>query len=322
MKPVESFVLNDGAIIPSRGLGTHQVDPKAYPHSSLKTSVLAALKAGCRHIDTSLRYDNGNNEREVGEAIRESRIPREEIYVVTKLENVFHAPEDVEVGMDLSLRNLGVDYVPYAYKKTVDFGTQRDAQGRPLVDVELSRAFDVTWKVMEALVDNGKARSISNFSSPKVRRLLQTARIKPAVHQIECHPHWPQKGLVQLCQSSGIHVTAFGPLGCAPIPSMIGRTTGPGPLKDETIATLAKKYTRTPAQLILCFSLCRGVSVIPKSNSPARIAENWDCIFELAEEDFAVLDVLVGAHGERGVRNLESATYLGFDNYNEEREEP
>lgn len=85
MKPIESFVLNDGKIIPSRGIGTHQVDPKAYPNGSVKTSVLAALKAGYRHIDTSLRYDNGKNEREVGEAIRESRIPREDIYVVTKL---------------------------------------------------------------------------------------------------------------------------------------------------------------------------------------------------------------------------------------------
>lgn len=88
------------------------------------------------------------------------------------------------------------------------------------------------------------------------------------------------------------------------------------------IAALAQKYERTPAQLILCFLICRGVSVIPKSNSPARIAQNWDCIFELSEADFTVLDGLVGVDGERSVRNLESATYLGFDNYNEEREEP
>jgi diketogulonate reductase-like aldo/keto reductase len=85
---------------------------------------------------------------------------------------------------------------------------------------------------------------------------------------------------------------------------------------------VAKKYSKTPAQLILCQLLCRGISVIPKSNNPARIAENFDCIFDLSEEDFKVIDNIMGKHGERGVRNLESLDYLGFNNYNEEVEEP
>ncbi|KAK0666748.1 1,5-anhydro-D-fructose reductase [Cercophora samala] len=331
MLPLDSFqITEDGARLPGRGLGTFQPDPAKYPDKSVRQSVLTALKVGYRHIDTSLRYGDGQGEREVGEAIRESGIPREEIIVVTKLENVFHAPEDVEVNLDISLKNLGLDYVdifimhfPYAYKKTANYGTERDAQGKPVIDVELSRSFDVTWKAMERLVDIGKAKhiGISNFSSPKVLRLLKTARIKPVLNQIECHPHWPQKGLVKTCQDNGVHVTAFGPLGCVPIPSLVGRT-GPGPLEDETIGKIAEKYGKTPAQVILCHLLLRGISVIPKSNSEKRIVENFDCIFDMSEADFKAIDNLVGENGERGVRNFNSLEYLGFDNYNEEFEEP
>jgi aryl-alcohol dehydrogenase-like predicted oxidoreductase len=136
MIPPTHFGLAGGTKMPSRGFGTFQPDPAIYPPGSVKRSVLAALQAGCRHIDTSLRYGDGQGEREVGEAVKESGIPRDEIFIVTKLcvatlplsnptprrclcltiwkcrtrENVFHQPEDVEVGMDMSLKNLGMDY--------------------------------------------------------------------------------------------------------------------------------------------------------------------------------------------------------------------
>ncbi|KAM7208212.1 1,5-anhydro-D-fructose reductase [Naviculisporaceae sp. PSN 640] len=311
MIPPESFqITKDGAKLPGRGLGTFQPDPAKYPDKSVKQSVLTALKAGYRHIDTSLRYGDGQGEREVGEAIRESGIPREEIVIVTKLENVYHAPEDVETNLDISLTNLGLDYIdifimhfPYAYKKTGSgpyFGTERDpVTKRPMIDVELSRDFPLTWKAMENLVDKGKVKhiGISNFSSPKVLRLLKDCRIKPVLNQIEVHPHWPQKGLVKTCQDNGVHVTAFGPLGCVPIPSLVGRKEGqPGPLEDETILRIAK--------------------------NPERIRENFDCIFDMNEQDFKEIDNLVGENGERGVRNFDSLEYLGFDNYNEDIEEP
>ncbi|KEZ46407.1 1,5-anhydro-D-fructose reductase [Scedosporium apiospermum] len=329
MIPPDFFEVN-GARIPARGLGTFQPNPEQYGPKSVKQSVLTALKIGYRHIDTSLRYGDGQGEKEVGEAVRESGVPREEIFIVSKLENVYHAPEDVEVNIDISLKNLGLDYVdlfimhfPYAYKRTENYGSVRDENGRPLIDVEPSRSFDITWRAMERLVDIGKTKYIglSNFSSPKILRLLQSARIKPICNQIECHPHFPQKGLVKLCQENNIHVTAFGPLGCVPIPALVGRQ-GPGPLEDKTIAELAKKYSRTAAQIILCYLLCRGISVIPKSNNPKRLAENFDSRFDLAQDDFDVLDNLVGENGERGVRNFNSLEYLGFDNYNEEVEEP
>ncbi|KAK4208114.1 1,5-anhydro-D-fructose reductase [Rhypophila decipiens] len=290
--PVTFQITEDGARLPGRGLGTFQPDPARYPDKSVKQSVLTALKAG---------YQSG--------------IPRDEIIIVSKLENVYHAPEDVATHLDISLGNLGLDYIDifimhfsYAYKKKGPgpyFGTERDpVTNRPIIDVELSRDFPRTWQAMERLVDTGKVKHIgvSNFSSPKVLRLPKSCRIKPVLNQIEVHPHWPQKGLVKTCQDNSVHVTAFGPLGCVPIPSL--------------------KYGRTPAQVFLCHLLLRGISVIPKSNSPERILENFDCIFDMAEENFDEIDNLVGENGERGVRNFDSLEYLGFDNYNEEVEEP
>ncbi|KAI1127541.1 NADP-dependent oxidoreductase domain-containing protein [Nemania abortiva] len=332
MRPPSYFPLNvEGAQIPAIGLGTFQPEPSKCPAGSVKKSVLWALEAGYRHFDTALSYDNGQGEKEVGEAIRESQVPRDEIFVVTKLENGFHAPEDVEVNMNMSLRNLGLDYgetiitspIPYAYKKTADYVTERHADGRPIIDFELSRSFDITWRAMEKLVEAKKTKYIglSNFSSPKIKRLLQTARIKPAVNQIECHPHFPQKGLIRFCQDNDIHVTAFGPLGCMPIPLLVGRT-GPGPLEDETVARVAQKYSKTPAQVILCYLLCRGVSVIPKSNNEERIEQNFDCIFDMEESDFTLIDNIMGKDGENGVRNIEYRDYLGFNNFNEDIEEP
>ncbi|KAM7215757.1 1,5-anhydro-D-fructose reductase [Rhypophila decipiens] len=318
MIPSESFqITENGARLPGRGLGTFQPDPAKYPDKSVKQSVLTALKAGYRHIDTSLRYGDGQGEREVGEAIRESGIPREEIIVVSKLENVYHAPEDVETNLDISLVNLGLDYIdifimhfPYAYKKKGPApysGTERDpVTNRPIINVELSHNFPLTWQAMERLVDTGKVKhiGISNFSSPKVLRLLKTCRIKPVLNQIEVHPHWPQKGLVKTCQDNGVYVTAFGPLGCVPIPSLLGRKPGqPGPWRTRRSCELPRNTDEH----------------LP---SPERIRENFDCIFDMAVEDFNEIDNLVGENGERGVRNFDSLEYLGFDNYNEETEEP
>ncbi|EEP82522.1 predicted protein [Uncinocarpus reesii 1704] len=190
MPVATSFPLKNTSIrIPSRGLGTFQVDPSVYPEGSVKASVLHALKLGYKHIDAALAYGWGAVERDIGAAIRESGVPREELFVVTKLHNCFHAPEDVEVGMDMSLKNLGLDY------------------------------------------------GVSNFSSPKLKRLLSVCRIHPVVNQVELNPYFPQKQLLRFCQEHDIHVTAYGPLGCAPVPYLIGRK-GPGPLEDPTVRHL------------------------------------------------------------------------------------
>ncbi|EGD85998.1 hypothetical protein H112_06917 [Trichophyton rubrum D6] len=331
MFPQESFALKGTTIrVPSRGLGTFQVDPKIYPEGSVKDSVLQALKLGYRHIDAAFGYGWGQVERDIGHAIRESGIPREELFIVTKLHNCFHKPEDVEINMDMSLENFQLYYVdlylmhfPYAYAIKDGYATQRTPDGKPVIDVPLSRAYDVTWAAMEKLVEKGKAKliGVSNFSSPKLKRLLQTAKIHPVVNQVEIHPYFPQKGLVEYCQKNDIHVTAHCPLGGAPIPVLIGRH-GPGPLEDPTLLKLAQKYDKTVAQVVLCHTICRGISVIPKTNNSKRIIENFDILFEMDEADFKLIDNLMGERGERGIRNLETREYLGFDNFNEEVEEP
>lgn len=306
--PPKSFALTSTPIlIPSRGLGTFQADPKQYPEGSVKASVLEAIKFGYRHIDAAYGYGSGSVERDVGAAIAECGVPRKELFVVTKLHHCFHAPEDVEVNMEMSLKNLGLDYVdlylmhfPVAYEFTQGYATKRKPDGKPVLNLPLTRAYDVTWAAMEKLVEKGKTRliGVSNFSSPKLEKLLKTCTIFPVVNQVEIHPYFPQKGLVEFCQSKGIHVTAYCPLGGAPMPALAGRK-GPGPLEDAIIHTIAKKYNKTPAQIILNQLLHRGISVIPKTNSPVRIKENWDVLFEVEEEDLKVIDNLMGERGDR-----------------------
>jgi len=176
---------------------------------------------------------------------------------------------------------------------------------------------------MEKLVEEGKTKliGVSNFSIPKLKRLLETAKIHPVANQVEVHPYFPQKSLVEYCQANDIHVIAHSPLGGIPIPVLTGRH-GPGPLEDPIILDLAKKYSKTPAQIVLCHTLCRQISVVPKTNNPKRLVENFDTLFDLDEADFRTIDELVGVHGERGERNLEMTEYLGFDNFNESAEEP
>lgn len=197
-----------------------------------------------------------------------------------------------------------------------------------MIDIELSRDYRSTWAAMEALVTKGKAKAIgvSNFSTPKLKHLLANCRIKPAVNQIEVHAHFPQKKLVKFCHDNNIHVTAFGPLGCAVIPAIATKGTGAngdaGPLRDETVLRIADKIGKTPAQVLLAYLLARGISVIPKSNSLDRIEENLDTLFELSPDDFKKIDTVKGEQGEYGIRAMEVKDYVGFDNFNEEREEP
>jgi len=331
MLPPNSFALKGTPIrIPARGLGTFQADPKLYPEGSVKASVLEAIKCGYRHIDAAYGYGSGSVERDVGSAIAECGVPREELFIVTKLHHCFHGPEDVEVNMAMSLKNLGLGYVdlylihfPIAYEFSEGYATKRKEDGKPVLNISLTRAYDITWGAMEKLVEKGKTKliGVSNFSSPKLEKLLKTCKIFPVVNQVEIHPYFPQKGLVEYCQLKGIHVTAYCPLGGAPMPALAGGK-GPGPLEDATILKLAEKYNKTPAQMILCHTLARGISVIPKTNNPRRIAENWDVLFEMEEGDFTTVDNLMGERGELGVRNLEMKEYLGFDVFSEEKDEP
>ncbi|KAL1935515.1 hypothetical protein VTP01DRAFT_4655 [Rhizomucor pusillus] len=270
--------LNTGAVIPSIGLGTWQSpDDQAY------NAVLTALKNGYRHIDTAYAYFN---EKQVGKAIRDSGVPREEIFVTTKLWNTFHKPEDVAKGVQESLDNLDIGYVdlllihwPCAFKPGPD-AFPKDENGKVQLD---PTDFTETYAALEKLVgDKVRAIGVSNFSVSNLEKLLKTAKIVPAVNQVELHPYLPQDELLEFCKKHGIHVTAYSPLGSTDSPL----------LKDEKILAIAKKYNKTPAQIILSWGVQRGTSVIPKSVSESRIIENFQDVV-LEDKDFKVLNSIL-----------------------------
>jgi len=248
------FTLNTGAKMPGVGLGTWQSGK-----GEVKDAVKAALQMGYRHIDTALAY---GNEEEVGQGIKESGVPREEIWLTTKLDNPWH--KRVTEGIDSSLKSLGVDYVdlylmhwpsssvPEALKKHDDDWN-----------------FNDTWREMQKLPETGKVKNIgvSNFSITNLEKLLGDSSCKtvPAVNQIELHPNNPSPKLVEFCKSKGIHSTAY---------SCLGSTDSPL-YKDATLKKIAEKKGKTPQQVLLQWGLARDTSVIPKSVTKSRIEANF-----------------------------------------------
>ncbi|PGH18078.1 hypothetical protein AJ79_00705 [Helicocarpus griseus UAMH5409] len=317
-----SFVVS-GISIPAVGFGTFQGGSS---NGQVKKAVLKALQHGYRHIDTAASY---GNEREVGEAIKESGIPRSELFITTKLSQTWHDPADVEEALGHSLSALQVDYVdlylmhlPHAYVAGPNHSTLRHANGKPIIDHELSRAYPQTWTAMEKLVENGKTRLIeglSNFNILKMKRILEIAKIRPAVNQVELHPYFPQPHLLNFCAREGIHVTAHQPLGGKPVAAVNPNIDRPGPLLDSDIAQIVSTYGKSPAQVLLSWAVQRGTSVIPKTVQEYRMMENRG-IFRLSDEDMKVIDALAEVKG--AVRFLDPRGHIGFDIFDEAVDEP
>ncbi|KAI9929418.1 hypothetical protein MW887_000888 [Aspergillus wentii] len=275
-----TFKLNTGAHIPAIGLGTWQ-DPEAQ-----ENAVLTALKEGYRHIDTARCY---GTEKQVGNAIRKSGIPREEIFVTSKLWNNKHHPNDVAQALQLSLDDLGLEYLdlflmhwPSAFKPGDDpFPQDKDGKIIP-ADID----YVATYKAMEPLVKSGKAKAIgiSNFARKEVERLLENCSIVPAVHQYENHPWLQQESFADFHRQKGIIVTQYSPLGNEN--EIYGTKDKYGRLVEDTVLVeIGKKYGKTSAQVALAWGIAHGRAVIPKSKTPQRIAENLQSDFKLEAAD-------------------------------------
>ncbi|KAI0378273.1 aldo-keto reductase [Hypomontagnella monticulosa] len=320
----DSFVLNNSYKVPAVGLGTFQGDEG---NSLVKNAVKLALARGYRHIDGAHAY---GNEKEIGEAIKESGIPREEIFVTSKLAQTWHDPVDVERALDESLKNLQLEYVdlylmhfPHAYKAGEYNKTIRhpSGNGKPVIDYSLSRRYPETWQAMEKLVATGKTRSIglSNFNILKTKRILENAKIVPAVNQVEIHPYFPQHELHLFSAKHGILIMAHQPLGGRPASTVRGNPDEPFPTDDQRIVDIASKCGMTPAQVCLSWAVQRGIPVVPKSVSEVHMEQNLR-LKRLPDDMFLVVDQLSLKRGP--LRFLDPSRHLGFDIFDEERDQP
>ncbi|KAH1178059.1 hypothetical protein KIL84_011761 [Mauremys mutica] len=276
---------------PSHSLGS--------PPGAVQEAVEVALDAGYRHIDCAYFYQN---ETEIGAAFQkklgEGRLKRDELYVVSKLWNSFHAPQDVKPAFLKSLTMLNLDYL--------DLYLMHSPMGFPNISGELMPQKDGlllqsdvdyvdTWRAMEKLVDEGLVKSVgvSNFNISQLERLLSVCRIKPAANQVELHPYLTQPELVEYCKSKGIVLIAYSPFGCPALPWPSGENSPVPLLENPTVTEIAQKHGKTSAQVLIRFHIQRGIATIPKSITPARIVENAEVYdFHLTHKEIQTLEGL------------------------------
>jgi len=255
--------------IPALGFGTLIPDP-----AGTISATKDALEAGFRHFDCAERY---RNEREVGEALQAgltaAGIAREDLFITTKLWNSNHRPERVEPAFEASLERLKLNYLdlylihtPFAFQPGDD-QDPRDENGNVIYDQGVT-LLD-TWGALESLVDHGKCRAIglSDIGLNELVPLYESARIKPAVVQVESHPYLPETELLEFCKEKGIVFLAFAPL---------GHGMRPGPLEDPVILAIAARVGKTPAQVLLAWAVQRGTALLTTPRSAARARENFD----------------------------------------------
>jgi diketogulonate reductase-like aldo/keto reductase len=265
MANIPLITLNNGVKIPQLGLGVWQAENGR----EVIDAVHAAIDVGYRLIDTAAAY---GNEEGVGKAIQTASVPREELFVTTKLWNGDHGYDNALRAFDDSLDRLGLDYVDlYLIHWPV-----------PSRDMYVE-----TWQALEEIYKSGRAKAIGvcNFETEHLDKLLAHATITPAVNQIELHPRLQQHVLREYCEQKGIHIESWSPLG--------GGGDKLNLFDDVTIATIADKHHKTPAQIIIRWHLQLGLIVIPKSVHAERIQQNANIFnFELDNDDMAKISAL------------------------------
>lgn len=256
-----TILLDNGHTIPQIGFGTSPLNDK-----EVAPLIVAAIETGYRHIDTAYRYDN---EKGVGQGIRDSGIERESLFVTTKLDGQFQGEDRAIGGLEESLRRLGLEYVDLLLIHWP----------LPQRDEYIS-----TWKTFEKLVAAGKTRSIglSNFKPAHIDRLLAEDTIRPTVNQIQLNPRITRPEQRVYNSEQGIVTEAYSPLGA-----------GSDLLEDSTLETIGAKYGKTPGQVVLRWHIELGIVAIPRSANPGRIAQNINIFdFELTKDEIATISAL------------------------------
>lgn len=264
----DAFILNNGVSIPCVGFGTWQTPDG----ETCVNAVKAALSSGYRHIDTAYAY---KNEASVGQAIAESGVKREELFITTKLWNRHRGYENALKYFERSIKSLGIEYLDLYL---IHWPANEKQFGAEAAGINAE-----TWRAFEKLHEEGLIRAIgvSNFLKHHLETLALSANIRPMVDQIEFHPGYTQPETVSYCKKTGIQVEAWSPLGTGAM------------LKNEDIAKIASKYGVSSAQLLINWCLKNEVLPLPKSVTPSRIAENAEVFgFEISREDSEALFAL------------------------------
>lgn len=262
---MSNLILNNGTEIPDIGFGTWQTT------ENVQKTVKLALEAGYRHIDTAAIY---GNEAEIGEALADSKIPRKDLYLTTKIWNSNRSTLGVKTSVEQSLKKLQTNYLDLLLIHWP--ANEKQFANWKEINAE-------TWKAMEELYKTGVVKSIgvSNFMLPHIKALLESAEIIPAVNQIEFHPGYTQQKVVDYCKEKGIAIEAWSPIGS-------GRL-----LKDRDLKAIADQYNVSPAILCIQFCLQCGVVVLPKSENKENINNNLHFNrFEISESDMEKLKTL------------------------------
>ena len=254
-----TLTLNNGVKIPMLGLGTYQASNVAM----IEDAVLHALKVGYRLIDTASLYEN---EREVGRGVKRSGIPREEIFITTKVWSTDHGYNPAIESCEKSLKRLDMKYVDLL-----------------LIHWPVGGRLLETWEAFEKLYDEGKCRSIgvSNFKIGHLKEFLEKSSTVPVLNQVEFHPFLYKEELLNFCRQNKIQLQAYSPL------------TQGKKLKNPNLIKIANKYSKSVAQILIKWALKHQVSVIPKSSNPSRIEENASVFdFSITPDDMKSLDLL------------------------------
>ena len=281
MTQVPNITLNDGNTIPQLGFGVFQIKPE-----DTADAVKTALDIGYRHIDTAEMY---GNEKEVGEGIRASGIPRNEIFVTSKLNNSFHEPDAARKAFDTTLSDLGFDYIDLFLIHW------------PL-PTQYGGDYVSTWNTMIEFAKSGRSKSVgvSNFQVEHLERLAKETELVPAVNQIEVHPYLANDTVRKYGKDHGIATEAWSPIAQGKV------------LDDPVITDLAAEVSKTPAQVVLRWHIQRGDIIFPKSVTPKRVQENFALFdFELDSEAVAKIDALDKGEDGRVGPHPDTFDYVG-----------